>query len=583
MPKKLPSCRLHNIPFKLHTAPVERWAWRIQQMRLNDNPIFNAINALLSNVGWNKKFVLFSFLYLLMLLTVGVFGAYTIVQQNRSMETIVHNSQARVNVASNARLAVVELGRALANVIAATEKKEIRTEAVNAIRALSLLDEQTQLLAETLHDSPEVGKLSSLIQKMRPVQMQVIKAAKKNDDIDAMDKLKSIVDDSRQVEHLSQQLVLNERHLLEEIQLATANKSDQVIKLMMGLIGGGVFIGILTSLLGAQLMIKPLSLIEQTMSTVAEGDLNIQLPDRQFGSDEIGRTVAAMIKTVTTLHNILTNIRDDANKLTHQSGRIGGAAQNINDVSTKLHESVGNIRQDTAVVLSVTEQVATQLHEAADSAQATSESSSDVANQIMSRVSEFQQFQQRMENTAATTRKLSLAAEKVTSITDTINNISSQTNLLALNAAIEAARAGEHGRGFAVVADEVRMLAKRTEDATGEITTLIEGISSSVNSTVLALETSVHEANSNIEHLTSLADEVTGNSERAGQVRQFMQHVVALINSQEQAVERITSAVNALFEVSSDASRQTDELHDLSGSLSVAANDLNNVVDRFKL
>jgi methyl-accepting chemotaxis protein len=201
----------------------------------------------------------------------------------------------------------------------------------------------------------------------------------------------------------------------------------------------------------------------------------------------------------------------------------------------------------------------------------------------MSTVNEFQQFQIRMEDTAEVTRTLSSAAEEVTSITDTINNISSQTNLLALNAAIEAARAGEHGRGFAVVADEVRMLAKRTEDATGEITTLIEGISSSVNSTVTALETSVHEAKRNIDHLTGLADEVTNNSERAGQVREYMHQVVNLMTSQEQAVERITLAVNSVFEVSSDASHQTDELHDLSGSLSQAANDLNKVVDRFKL
>jgi len=133
------------------------------------------------------------------------------------------------------------------------------------------------------------------------------------------------------------------------------------------------------------------------------------------------------------------------------------------------------------------------------------------------------------------------------------------------------------------VADEVRLLAKRTEDATGEITTLIEGISSNINSTVSALETSVQEAKSNIEHLTRLADEVTGNSERAGQMREFMHKVVDLMRSQEQAVERITLAVNAVFEVSSDASRQTDELHDLSGSLSHAANDLNKVVDRFQL
>ena len=404
-------------------------------MSLNDNPIFNAINAVLSHVGWNKKFVLFSFLYMLMLLAVGIFGAYTIVKQNESMQDIVHNSQARVNVASNARLAVVELGRALAAVVAATERSDIRTEAVNAIRALSVLDEQTQRLAENLDGSPEVGKLSELINKIRPTQMDVIKSAKANNDDLAMQKMKSITDDSAQIEELSQRLVLNERHLLEEIQHASAAKSGQVIKFMIALIGGGILIGILTSLLGAQLMIKPLRLVEETMSSVAQGNLNIQIPEQSFGTDEIGRTVAAMSKTVTTLHEILSHVRNDANTLTEESHRIGAAAQSINNVSSKLHKSVGDIKTDTGVVLSVTEEVSEQLQEAAESAKTTSESTYGVANQIMSTVADFQQFQNRMENTAEATRALSNAAEEVTSITVTINNISSQTNLLALNAA----------------------------------------------------------------------------------------------------------------------------------------------------
>ncbi|HEX22817.1 MAG TPA: methyl-accepting chemotaxis protein, partial [Chromatiales bacterium] len=180
-------------------------------------------------------------------------------------------------------------------------------------------------------------------------------------------------------------------------------------------------------------------------------------------------------------------------------------------------------------------------------------------------------------------RELSSSADEVTSITDTIRDISSQTNLLALNAAIDAARAWDHGLGFAVVADEVRQLAKRTEEATSEISGLVEGISGSVSTTVDALENSVGNAKSNIDRLTSLADETTLSSQRVQEMRTSMMEVDDLMVSQGQAVQRITSTVSALVDVSSDANRQTIELSELSGNLDAAATDLNKVVDRFNL
>jgi len=143
----------------------------------------------------------------------------------------------------------------------------------------------------------------------------------------------------------------------------------------------------------------------------------------------------------------------------------------------KLHDSVVEIQDDTALVTSVTDNVAARLGETAEVAQQTSKTTREASEQLLETVREFEKFQADMENTAKATRELSSAADEVTSITDTIRDISSQTNLLALNAAIEAARAGDHGRGFAVVADEVRQLAKRTEEATSEISGLVEGIS----------------------------------------------------------------------------------------------------------
>lgn len=543
--------------------------------------MLNHIQKALSHVGWRTKILGLSALYIIIVLGVGLFAGFTIFEQNRALENIVHNSQARVNTASNARVAILDMGRSLANVVAVSEKTETRAQSVAAIRSLSLLDELTQTLATNLPDSHEVGELSKLIKKMRPVQMEVIKAARKNNDELAMEKSRSILVDSVRVDELSKILVEKEIGLLNEMQTDSATKSTHAITIMIMLAGIGVLIGVVTSFFAAYMVTRPLGVLEKAMSALAEGDLSVILEDA--GSDEIGRTVNAMTRTIKNLHDTIAHISAGAVTMNQQSATVGNMAETINEVSVRLHDSVANIKEDAGLVQQVTDSVSGRLNLAAESAHTTSDSTKNASDELLQTVSSFEKFQTKMELTAESTRELSATAEKVTNITDTIRSISSQTNLLALNAAIEAARAGEHGRGFAVVADEVRQLAGSTEAATTEISGLVEGISGSVMVTVEALEGSVVDARDNIARLTRLASEATDCSSRASDMREFMVEVVGMMESQNQAVERITSAVSALFQVSGDASKQTDELRTLSQLMGGGAADLNQLVDQFRL
>ncbi len=322
-------------------------------------------------------------------------------------------------------------------------------------------------------------------------------------------------------------------------------------------------------------------MVERAMSSLADGNLNVEIIDA--GTDEIGRTVNAMSVTINNLHDIISEIRAGSTLLSKHSSQIGETAGIVSTVSINLHDSIEAIKEDTQTVYSVTDDVAERLRKTAEGADITLTATEESAHQMLNTVTEFQRFQSDMENTVDVTRKLSVAADQVISFTDTIRDISSQTNLLALNAAIEAARAGEQGRGFAVVADEVRQLAKRTEDATIEISTLVEIISASVNTTVGALETSVSDAKDNINNLTGLADEATASSKRVRSMRSHMTEVERLMLLQTQAVESITSSVAKLLEASVDANQETELLHTFSKNLDKTSSSLNRVVDRFTL
>ncbi|HFC53116.1 MAG TPA: methyl-accepting chemotaxis protein [Gammaproteobacteria bacterium] len=473
------------------------------------------------------------------------------------------------------------MNAAISTLLAADERQDIRRGAIASIRASSHLDENIQRLLEALPGSAKVTRLADLLERLKPQQLDIIRAGKKNDDAAGLAKLKQAGKLLQEVEQLSQQLVDDERERLSASLAASREQGRKIIVMLGGFVLAGIVAGVLVSLFVASRITRPLVMIEKSMASVADGDLTISL--NAGGRDEMGRTVNAISTTVGKLHGIIRGVMASSTMLARESGELTEAAGLIHDATRNIDTNVKQIREESTVALSATEEAIEHLDRAADECRAASETATTSARMIASAVEDFQRFQGNMEQTVGVTQELAEAAGKITQITNTIRSISEQTNLLALNEAIEAARAGEQGRGFAVVADEVRELAKRTSDATDQISGLIEVMSGSVDTTVASLEGTVNDSRSNIEHLQQAAGHITGNSEQAQQMYQGMKQVVSIMAPQRAAMQSISGAVCALSEMAEESARQVVKLNGLASDLSGEASKMQGMIKQFRV
>jgi len=543
--------------------------------------MIDQFERLLGRFKWRTKILALTGILVLGTVAVGAMGAFSILKLTKEVNQANAIAMEKMRTVEEAQFALLRTGVAQAEVIAHVDRKEIRMAAIAAIKSAGDLEEKIAMLLEAMPGDANVTELQALVADINPKRMEVIKLAKKDRDLEAIRALDVMQPLFARIDELSDAITTDQRASMDQQLIDIEEASKQTIKMLMIFVGIGAVISVLLSLLLARFAVKPMFALEKAMDALSNGDLRVKLENA--GKDEVGSIIKAMNRTVGDLHGIITKVYGGTATLSTEAEHVAQAANGIHNVSARLHDSVNGIKSDAGVVMSTTSGAVEELERAALKAQESADTSESIASKITETAVSFERFQEHMEHTAQVTRDLSKTAETITAITQTIRDISSQTNLLALNAAIEAARAGEQGRGFAVVADEVRQLASRTGDATSEISGLVETISSSVGNAVQMLESSVSESRENIERLTTVSEETSLSRDQAVQLRDAMHEVVHMIGEQERAVGGINEAVGSLVELSSETNNQTETLHGLSGTLNEAAADLGQLVENFKL
>ncbi|MBJ2145436.1 methyl-accepting chemotaxis protein [Vibrio sp. IB15] len=330
-------------------------------------------------------------------------------------------------------------------------------------------------------------------------------------------------------------------------------------------------------------LLYPLQTLSEALTQLAQGrgDLTQRIDITRM--DEIGKLaelvnqflsqMQSMLKGVVEHSHDLNNHAEKANQLATQSSiRVENQQNDINQIATAIHEMSATAAE-----------VASHAELTASASQASATACNDGQEVIQQNRDAITRLASQVEDAANVIRELENNAQSINQILSTIQGIAEQTNLLALNAAIEAARAGEQGRGFAVVADEVRVLSQRTHGSTEEIRVMIDTLQKNTEHAVESMTTSTQLAENSVGFAEQAHDSLSKITQAISEINDMALQIASAAEEQRAVSEDISRNTQGIKDASDDLAQQAESSRNSSNEMSSAAESMRRDVERFKV
>jgi methyl-accepting chemotaxis protein len=326
---------------------------------------------------------------------------------------------------------------------------------------------------------------------------------------------------------------------------------------------------------------KPLGRINKGLSQLSKGDLSTKLP--QEGNDEFSALSAKVNSLTDSLRELVGNILEQEKRLidiTKESVELGN--KSLSEVD-KQREQVTVTSTNTKHVQEKSRSNLAQINEAMDALRDITKQSTDIGQLVQKSSQQVGNQAKQAESSAQIINRLDDNSRNIGSILDVIKTIAEQTNLLALNAAIEAARAGEQGRGFAVVADEVRTLANRTHDSTEEIEQMIGNLQKDAAQAVKAINAGREQAQEGVEITQQVSQQVESIREIIERLSDINEHIVADTEQQDVLLGDVAKSLNRIVALADSSAQSTRQSNESTMLLDAQTESLRKAVERFHL
>ncbi|WP_222909937.1 methyl-accepting chemotaxis protein [Pseudomonas sp. DNDY-54] len=357
-----------------------------------------------------------------------------------------------------------------------------------------------------------------------------------------------------------------------------ATAGQQLAVLVVGLLGCGLLV------IGLPLMVlRPMRRLLDRVQQIAEGDGDLRTRLDIRSADELGQLGQAFNRFLDTLQPLIAEVGRVTGEVDAAARGMAAMAATNDQLISSEHAAVDQVSTAATEMSAAVHEVAQNTLNASDAARAAEAQSRQGAVVVSATLQSIRQLAQEVEHTSQTIEALAGETASIGAVLEVIRGIAEQTNLLALNAAIEAARAGEQGRGFAVVADEVRALAARTQESTKDIQVRIERLQNGVAKAVQAMQSGSGKARDSVERAAGVDQVLAETTHSVQRINDMAAQIATACEEQSSVTEEIARNISDIRDLSNDAAANAASSMQASQQLSALSQTLATLVGRFRV
>ncbi|MCX8110301.1 MAG: methyl-accepting chemotaxis protein [Syntrophorhabdaceae bacterium] len=543
----------------------------------------------LSSLGMSKKLLLPPLVIIILLLTFGVVVYIGLLNQKSTINDIYNKKFKNYEMVSQTVITLTNVHASVYKVISWTsaQYEKARIEELGG-SLISLLD----ALKEDINKKISSHSITAEEKKLFETALQQLQEYKKpvegvidlsiGGDLGSATMFMGTADDQFQVLNKTLQGLLELENKMSksgyEYSLSIFNKIVIIMAIVMCV---AIILSLFISIGMSRLTLASIRDTIDVMEFIAQGDLTKRVDIKS--EDEIGEIARHFNALVDRLHDTIMKVSESGNQVNFAANTLNTSAEQmaaaIEQVATQVN-SVATASEEMSTTSSEITKNCVMVAKSAEKANTSAKTGETIINRNLSTMNQIRDI---VRQSAVINQKLGERSDQIGTVVGLINDIADQTNLLALNAAIEAARAGEHGRGFAVVADEVRKLAERTTEATKEIANTIQAMQAETKSAVVSMEQGVKEVERGSEEAKKSGDAIKDILEQINAVTAEVNQIAVASEQQTATTNEIANNIQQISEVMQKTAKNIQSNADASAQLALLSKRLQEVIGQFRV